>query len=358
MRTIATEPKQVIKLFQARIYSALGLSFILHCGLLAFLGLRQVGGGHFQQHSITLQADADQERQPVQLVPRTTVELELQQEVIEVAHPHVNLANMLDSFGGEAGSYSHENSRIVSHLQRMPGLFTNGMGRGSGQAERGSGYADGGAGRYQPPFESLVKELREGLDLVIVFDSTSSMGAEITALKLRIMQLGRVMLQALPETRLAFVTYKDIGDSPPIAFSELTNDLTALLRFLSFVEPVGGGFDVEEAVGLGLHQAVSGYQFRDDAHKVVIILGDAPPRRADLPYSLFMARQFHSLAKARVSTLTVRAAAPSPEFASIALVGGGESVVLVDQRNALQELLLLVFGADNRAEALQLLRVQ
>jgi hypothetical protein len=358
MRTPAPTPKHGAAASEARTYSALGLSFLLHCGLLAFLGLRQVGGDHLQLHSITLHTATDQELQPVRILTRTTVELERQQEVIEVDTPHINLANILDRVGGVAGSHFHENSRIESALSRMPGLFTHGMGQGSGQAERGSGNAEGGTGMYQRPFESLVQELREGLDLVIVFDSTSSMGAEINALKLQIMRLGRVMLQVLPETRLAFVTYKDIGDLPPVAFSELTNDLVSLFRFLSSVEPWGGGFDIEEAVGVGLHQALSSYQFREDAHKVVIILGDAPPRRADLPHSLSMAAQFHSLTKARISTLTVRAASPSREFASIAEVGGGESVVLIDQRNALQELLLLVFGAANRAEALQLLRAQ
>ena len=358
MRSMATETKRGIKPFQTRSYNALGFSFILHFCLLAFLGLWQIGGGQLELHSIALRAGAIQELQPVKLLPRAPVELELQREIIEIAAPQLNLAKMLDSLGGATGSYSDENSSVVSHQSRMPGLFTYGTGQGSGQAERGSGNAGGGMGLYQTPFGALVKELRQGLDLVIVFDSTSSMGAEITSLKLQILQLGRVMLQALPETRVAFVTYKDIGDSPSVASSELTNDLTSLLRFLSFVEPVGGGFDVEEAVGLGLQQAISGYQFRDDAHKVVIILGDAPPRRADLPHSLFLAHQFHLLTRARVSTLSVRAASTFPEFGSIAHIGGGESVLLIDPRNALQELLLLVFGAANRAEAMRLLRLQ
>jgi len=76
--------------------------------------------------------------------------------------------------GGAAGSYAPWTSRVVEQSQKMPGLFALGTGAGSGNAERGPGGNTGGAGKYVAEFYALVDQLRRGLDLVIVFDSTSS----------------------------------------------------------------------------------------------------------------------------------------------------------------------------------------
>ena len=280
--------------------------------------------------------------------------MEVQQELVEVEVPQINLQLSIDEMAGAAGSYTLEQVKPVGSLAIKNGLFTIGTETGSGQSKRRSGKSAGGIGKYSEQFELITQRLRRGLELVIVFDSTGSMGPEIQALKANLIQLGNATLRTLPETRIAFITYKDNGDVPEVAYSPLTNNLFSLASFLNQIEPSGGGFDIEEAVGLGLAQATTQYKFRSNALKVIIVFGDAPPRRNDLHAILLLAQQFHS-EDSFISTVSVRAGMPIPEFNAIAHYGGGESIVLRPQGMLLQELLLLVFGQANRQEAAHLL---
>jgi hypothetical protein len=220
-----------------------------------------------------------------------------------------------------------------------------------GLGDRGAGMGAGGRGKYQRPFELFVETLRRnGLDLVIVFDSTSSMGAEIEMVKARILQIGRTLLDKIPDARIGFVTYKDITDPPVAAGIPLTNDLEQLLQFLAQVEPNGGGTDVPEAVQVGLQLAMTKSQFRSNTRKVILLFGDAPPRPIDLAVCLAVARRFRQRYHGKVSTVTCRLPQPLPEMLAIANVGGGEANVLYNHERILDELLVLVFGRRFRAD--------
>jgi len=184
---------------------------------------------------------------PLITIAPIVVETEVQQELVEVEVPQINLQLSIDEIAGAAGSYTLEQVKPVGSLAIKNGLFTIGTETGSGQSKRRSGKSAGGVGRYSEQFELITQRLRRGLELVIVFDSTGSMGPEIQALKANLIQLGNATLRTLPETRIAFITYKDIGDVPEVAYSPLTNNLFSLASF-----------------------------------KVIIVFGDAPPRRKDL----------------------------------------------------------------------------
>ena len=184
---------------------------------------------------------------PLITIAPILVEMEVQQELVEVEVPQINLQLSIDEIAGAAGSYTLEQVKPVGSLAIKNGLFTIDTETGSGQSKRRSGKSAGGVGRYSEQFELITQRLRRGLELVIVFDSTGSMGPEIQALKANLIQLGNATLRTLPETRIAFITYKDIGDVPEVAYSPLTNNLFSLASF-----------------------------------KVIIVFGDAPPRRKDL----------------------------------------------------------------------------
>ena len=282
------------------------------------------------------------------------VEIETQIEIEEVVAATMNLDVSLVSFGGLQGTLPTESPS--SQMMKAIGRATSGVGQGSGDAERGSGNGQGGIGAYEP-FNALLENLRQGLDLVIVFDSTSSMEREINVMKLHFMHLATRLLEVLPNTRIACVTYKDTTDTPAVAYSALTNDLRHVHAFLSQVQASGGGQDIPEAVELGLWQAIDGYPIRDDAVKVILLFGDAPPRPDGFKRAMGLAQRFSSNSKSFISTVSVRRLQPIPEFFHIASAGGGDAMIL-GHGNILRELLLLIFRQTHRAEAARILNIE
>lgn len=275
------------------------------------------------------------------------IEIDIQHEQhvtapsLETLLPKVEIAGMLG--GGPWAELDKAPERFG-----LQGSATGDVGIGLG--DRGNGTGTGGRGRYQPPFDSLVEMLRrDGLDLVIVFDSTSSMGAEIETVKDRIVQIGRVLLEKIPDTRIGFTTYKDVTD-PPVAIGiPLTNDLEQLHEFLAMVEPTGGGTDIPEAVQAGLQWAMTNSRFRPTARKVILLFGDAPPHPGEMNACLTLAKRFRGRYRGKVSTVTCRLPQPLPEMLAIAKVGGGEALLLQNHERILDELLVLVFGDRFRA---------
>jgi len=300
--------------------------------------------------------------QPTQLIATTTVPEELEVAVldlstfeVEIQHEEFAAVASLETqtpsvdIAGTLGGGAWDKLVAKSDESGLLGMASGELGKGLG--ERGTGLGAGGRGKYQRPFELLVETLRrDGLDLVIVFDSTSSMGAEIETVKARILQIGRALLDKIPDTRIGFVTYKDITDPPVAVGIPLTNDLDQLYEFLAQVEPSGGGTDVPEAVQVGLELALTNSQFRRRARKVVLLFGDAPPRPHDLPACLAMAKRFRGRPSGKISTVTCRLPQPLPEMLAIAKVGGGEAHVLYNHERILEELLVLVFGRRFRSD--------
>lgn len=286
-------------------------------------------------------------------IPPPKVEIETQIEIKEVVVPNINLQHSLVSLGGSQGALPTESNS--SKMVKAIGRTTSGVGHGNGNAERGSGNGQGGIGAYEP-FNAMLENLRQGLDLVIVFDSTGSMELEINAMILNFMHLATRLLEVLPNTRIACVTYKDTTDNPAVAYSALTNDLRHVHAFLSQVQASGGGQDIPEAVELGLWQAIDGYSIRDDAVKVILLFGDAPPRPDGFKKAIGLAQQFSSNSQSFISTVSVRRLQPIPEFFHIASAGGGDAMIL-GNGNILHELLLLIFRQTHREEAARILNI-
>lgn len=229
---------------------------------------------------------------------------------------------------------------VINVTAGRGGVESVGSGTGLGASE---GSASGG-------FASLVGGFqREGLDLVIVFDGTSSMSEEILAVKERLLEIGEILIRKLPNTRIGLVAYRDMADQQPIEEIALGNDFSALQYFLDKIEAKGGGTDIREDIRIGLHHATRNMIFRDDAHKVILLFGDAPPR--SFAACIRFASDFYDRLDGRISTITCGNDHEMHEFRYLAQITNGESLVLRANVDIVSELVLLIFGERHRQEA-------
>lgn len=227
---------------------------------------------------------------------------------------------------------------------------------GGGSFELGAvtiGGAAGGGGGWDGMLQSLR---RNGLDIVITFDSTGSMGGEIRQVKEQIARIGGTLLKLIPKARISVCTYRDEGDDYVVRGLPLTSDIGLVQEFLAGVT-AGGGGDHPEAVQEGLQWAVYENEFRPKARKVVLVFGDAPPRQKHRPTCLKLATEFYSRNQGIVSTVTCRNEKRLAEFVEIAQAGGGEAFLTTDERQIMTQVVVLVFGSEFRSKVVEAFRL-
>jgi hypothetical protein len=213
----------------------------------------------------------------------------------------------------------------------------------------------GGSGGGGGNWDGLVQQLRRGgLDIVIVFDSTGSMGGEIRQVKDNVRRIGNSLIKLVPKARISLVTYRDAGDAYVVQepILPLTGEIQQVESYLEGVE-AGGGGDQPEAVHEGLRYAIEQNEFRAGARKVILLFGDAPPHSAHFATCLRLASDFSRQNKGVVSTVTCRGQDRLKEFVEIAQVGGGEAFLNGDQRQIMTQLMILVFGSQYRSKVLE-----
>ncbi|HEX4848951.1 MAG TPA: vWA domain-containing protein [Novosphingobium sp.] len=115
------------------------------------------------------------------------------------------------------------------------------------------------------------------LDLMLVIDTTGSMGDEIRYLQSELAAILTSLRQRHPglDLRVGFVFYRDIGDDYVTATFPLTNDLASAQAELR-QRFAGGGGDYPEAMDQALVRA-AGQPWRPDAVKTMLLVADAPP---------------------------------------------------------------------------------
>lgn len=226
-------------------------------------------------------------------------------------------------------------------------------GGGAGSFDLGAVSIGGGGSMSGGSWNGLMQNLRRnGLDIVLAFDSTGSMGGEIRAVERQIHRIGTTLLKLVPKARIGLCTYRDEGDEYVVRGLPLTNDISAIDRFLSGVEADGGG-DEPEAVHRGLEWAMTNNQFRGSARKVILIFGDSPPHAQHLAQCLALASDFQRTQKGIVSTVTCRHGAPLREFYDIARNGAGEAFLSSNDRQIMTQLVVLVFGSAHREKVVE-----
>ena len=204
-------------------------------------------------------------------------------------------------------------------------------------------------------FDQLIAQLRRnGLEIVIVFDSTGSMEGEIQEVKNKVERMGAVLFRIVEKTRISVCTYRDIGAKYVVKGLPLTDNLGDIVDFLEGVS-AGGGGDDPEAVHSGLEWSITQNQFRPNARKVVLLFGDAPPHAADKDYCLRLASEFRRKQNGVVSTVTCHSEQRLPAFIEIAQMGGGEAWLTRNERwfQIMSQLIVLVFGSKHREKVLE-----
>ena len=314
------------------------LSLVLHMSLFLAIALWQPapergGAGEGEEVLIGLLPTTDLVDRPEEQL--TTVEVEKEQGsavsdlVLETVSPtaaadgDLSLATISASAGADAGSFDVAIGSV--------------------------GSAAGGGGS----FEGMVGSLRRtGLDVVLCFDSTGSMGGEIEQVKKQIERIGQALITLIPKARISVCTYRDRGDDYVVKGLPLTTSIQDVSSYLGKIRAEAGG-DFPEAVEEGLYWSVNQNQFRPSARKVILLFGDAPPHRERLQRCLELATEFRKAHKGIVSTVTCRDSAPLPEFYEIAMAGGGEAFLTSDQRQIMTQLMVLVFGSQHRQKVVE-----
>jgi hypothetical protein len=119
------------------------------------------------------------------------------------------------------------------------------------------------------------------------------MGGLIEGAKRTVWSIASHIREAEPnaDLRIGLVAYRDIGDDYVTRDFALSSDLDAVFAELSGYRAAGGG-DTPEDVDAALDDVVHKMAWRDDAKKLVFLVGDAPPAsRGDVPRFDIAARE-------------------------------------------------------------------
>jgi Mg-chelatase subunit ChlD len=118
------------------------------------------------------------------------------------------------------------------------------------------------------------------LDLVFVVDNTGSMGPYIHNVKTKILEIIRTIKkeELCHRLRVGLVSYRDHPPEETTYITqkfELTSDTSLIEQNIMKMDASGGG-DGPEAVSTAL-QVMNKMEFLNDAAKVAVLIGDAPP---------------------------------------------------------------------------------
>src|SRR5580698_5776768 len=161
---------------------------------------------------------------------------------------------------------------LANDYVRAAGGGGIGIGRGGGV---GSGYGKGiGSG-----FGGFIGELRrKGLDVVLVVDGTGSMQLIIDDVKAKMGQLVHAIHRLVPIARVGMVVFGGKGQKMPM--QPLTLNPQKLIDFLGSVHAEGGD-EWEEDLAGGVNAAIHDMDWKPYAKKVIVLVGDSPPKKDD-----------------------------------------------------------------------------
>jgi len=193
-----------------------------------------------------------------------------------------------------------------------------------------------------------------GVDILLAIDTSESMEEPLAALGRRGEWLFPALAWALPGLRCALLTYEDeVGRT-----AGLGTDPAAISRILGELKASGGG-DVPEGVFEALKAALQlgRFEWRPDALKQIVFVGDGPPRRPEVQQLLSLARECHNEGGFRIHAISVN---PSEgrkailRFPELAEAGGGVAVTAAGERIA-EEIFFALLPRDARAEVEKIL---
>ncbi len=126
--------------------------------------------------------------------------------------------------------------------------------------------------------DGAVSPIAQKLDLMIMCDTTGSMGDELEYLKVELEDIVKSIKSqnANIPTRISVNFYRDTDDEYEVRqfpFSDNIDDVAAAIREQS----ASGGGDFPEAVHTALGSAVNNHDWDEDSVKIMFLVLDAPP---------------------------------------------------------------------------------
>ncbi len=225
-------------------------------------------------------------------------------------------------------------------------------------------------------FVEAARDLKwKGLDIALLFDSTGSMAALISAAKERVDEIIAQLEGLLPSLRVSVYTYRDFGDDYVYYGTPLTYDTGRLRGFLQNAVHGQGG-DIPEAVFETVKTATRSLKWREESHKVVVYAGDAPHHpELDGAFTALIGKFFTAQNRAvlhavftdtnrRSLDIAARKERSDPDrfrnpffevYKRTAQAGRGRGVLLDDESALIKEMLVLTFGEAWRADIENLL---
>ena len=249
------------------------------------------------------------------------------------------------------------------YVREASGGFGFGGGRGGGI---GTGYGQGvGEG-----FGGFIGGLRKsGLEVTLVIDGTGSMKLIISDVKAKMAQLITAIHRLVPIARVGIIVFG--GEGEPRQVQPLTLSPQKLEAFLNSITAKGGGEWEEDTLG-ACQYAINNMDWKPYAKKVIVLVGDSPPKKEAFAPLIAMIRQFRSN-NGTFNTVDVAAEeherferefwlkvhreeppriSPLPEFYQetraaykvLANAGGGAMRSLTKDTHINQQVLILAFG--------------
>ena len=118
------------------------------------------------------------------------------------------------------------------------------------------------------------------LDLMLMVDTTGSMGDELEYLKKELANVVESVYRLNPDLsiRVSVNFYRDEGDEYVVKYYDFRDDVQAAVALIEEQYSEGGG-DYPEAVHTALDNAIFGHDWREDAVKLCYLVFDAPPHK-------------------------------------------------------------------------------
>ncbi len=134
------------------------------------------------------------------------------------------------------------------------------------------------------PIEITVPDsapMRTNLDLMLMMDTTGSMGDELSYLQTELISvIDRVKDATNADVQLSVNFYRDEEDDYVVRDFGFTPNISIAVDHLNDQRASGGG-DYPEAVTAALDNGLYSHQWRSDSEKIMLLVLDAPPHKSD-----------------------------------------------------------------------------
>lgn len=133
----------------------------------------------------------------------------------------------------------------------------------------------------------FTNEPVDELDLMLVIDTTGSMGDELEYIKVELNSIVQSVKQENPQVSINFglTVYRDEGDAYVVRHFDFVDSLSQMQSQLD-EQYAGGGGDYPEAMDKGLAQALASQWRTGNTSRLVFLIADAPPHSDNIQRTL------------------------------------------------------------------------